>query len=504
VTDASTTGPAALPSVDVPLLVLARRRIRSVAAWAVLGGIVFLLLSTAVTTDPARGVTWSNAPFTDEAWNVVNARNLILVGTWSTDDWTRHPLTLPFSLAQAVTFAIGGVGIVQARLVCIVAVALTTGLLGWSLRRVLGPMPALVGAAAFAGSALVLYYGRLAFLEPMEALFLVAAAATIPWATGDRARQAGLIGGALLALAIGTKSNAVFATVGILGGMAVVGARSAGVRRWLAAAVAVIVAAGLAWLLLVWVPNRQTIGLMSDEWVRFITRPPYNPIDRIAGYLGFSDGAFGYLAPVSIGAAVALFATARAWRLLGLEARLLSMAGLGWVLCGWGILFVVTYNPNRYLVPVVPGFALIIAVGVHAVLRLVRGRPALTRAVLAAAVIGLVLPGAVLAAGWSWSGPATLPELQDRVHAIIPAGSVVEGDYAPTIAMRVPGVLLMTSLNMNPGDLYADRGVRWLVLEAGKEPSWVTSHPDAWAARELMLTAPWGSTTLELYRLPGT
>lgn len=503
-TGASTPKSAALPSVDSTLRSPVGSQIQTVVPWALLSGIVFVALASVVATDPAHGVTWSNAPFTDEAWNVVNARNLVLLGSWSTDDWTHHLITLPFSLSEAIAFAIGGVGIVQARLVSILAVALTTGLLGWTLRRVLGPWPAFLGAVAFAGSALVLYYGRLAFLEPVETLFLVAAVVAIPHAVGEHARRAGLMGGLMLALAIGTKTNALFATLGILGGLAIVGFRSPAVRRWLVAAVAVIVTAGVVWLLAFWLPNRDSIGLMTDEWFRWITTPPYNPVDRIARYLGYNDGAIGYLAPLWIGSAIGLAATARAWRLLPPEVRLLTFAGLGWVVVGWGILFVVTYNPSRYVVPVVPGFALLISGGAYAVTRLLPGRPDVARAVFAVAGLALLLPGTLSATAWARSSTATLPELQARVEAIVPAGSVVQGNYAPLIAMRVPGVLLVTSFDANPGDLYAERHVRWLVLEPGERPSWIARHSDAWAARELVLTAPWGTTTLDLYRLPGS
>ena len=47
---------------------------------------VFLLLAAFVSADPVVGVTASRGPFTDEAWNVVNARNLVLLGRWSTDN----------------------------------------------------------------------------------------------------------------------------------------------------------------------------------------------------------------------------------------------------------------------------------------------------------------------------------------------------------------------------------------------------------------------------------
>lgn len=92
---------------------------------AILIGIgLFALLAAFVGADPSTRITVSSSPFTDEAFNTINARNLIQLGTWSTDQWNLHLVNLPFSLLEAIWFRIVGVGIVQARLIAIACVSL--------------------------------------------------------------------------------------------------------------------------------------------------------------------------------------------------------------------------------------------------------------------------------------------------------------------------------------------------------------------------------------------
>ena len=153
-------------------------------------GLAFALIAILlrfVGADPTAGVTASDSPFTDEAWNVVNARNLVLLGTWSTDQFNLHLVNAPFSLLEAGVFSVLGVGIVQARLLSILSVGLTTLVVGVGLRRPLGRGPALVAAAAFGSCWLVLFYGRLAYTETLVMLEMTAAAVTIGryWSLGS-------------------------------------------------------------------------------------------------------------------------------------------------------------------------------------------------------------------------------------------------------------------------------------------------------------------------------
>src|SRR5215210_4363918 len=140
-------------------------RSRLLTAALVLPGLaILLLLVPFVTNDPVAGFTFSNSPFTDEAWWLANARNVALLGRWSTDDWNLHLVSPVYSGLQAAALALAAVGIVPARLVVIGAVSLGSLALALGLRRTLGNAAAVIGAAAFALSPLVLYYGRLAYL----------------------------------------------------------------------------------------------------------------------------------------------------------------------------------------------------------------------------------------------------------------------------------------------------------------------------------------------------
>ena len=76
--------------------------------------VVLALLVPVVDVDPTAGVTFSNSPFTDEAWYTMNARNWALFGTLVTDKWVMWVLTVPFTVVDAVVFKLLGVGIVIA------------------------------------------------------------------------------------------------------------------------------------------------------------------------------------------------------------------------------------------------------------------------------------------------------------------------------------------------------------------------------------------------------
>ena len=177
------------------------------------------LLLAFIGADPTSGVTGSLSPFTDEAWNVMNARNLALLGTWSTDELNLHLVNGPFSLIEAAVFSVLGVGIVQARLVSIVSVGLTTLILAIGLRGPLGRGPALLAAASFGTCALVLYYGRLAYPETLAMLEMTAGMVLVGQAREGMSGRRGIVAGILFGLAIATKANALFGLVGGIAGL---------------------------------------------------------------------------------------------------------------------------------------------------------------------------------------------------------------------------------------------------------------------------------------------
>jgi hypothetical protein len=228
--------------------------------------VVAILLLLLLAADPAAGITTSNGIRTDEAWDVINARNLVLLGHWSTDDWNLHLVNVPYSVVMAAVFSAFGVGIEQARLVSVAATAITIGALGLGLRRALGGGAALLAAVAFGGATLVLYYGRLAFLEPTVTMWLTIGGLLVLRARSDRSGRWGSGAGIAFALAIGTKPSVLFAITGLLIAVAVVGIRDAAPRRWLTGATAVIVVAAIGWTVLIGLPNREAVATDIRIW----------------------------------------------------------------------------------------------------------------------------------------------------------------------------------------------------------------------------------------------
>jgi 4-amino-4-deoxy-L-arabinose transferase-like glycosyltransferase len=469
--------------------------------------LLFVVLAAFVAVDPPSGFTSSSSPFTDEAWDIVNARNLVLFGHWSTDDWNLYLLNFPFSASEAAMFSVAGVGIVQARLISIVATALTVFALGAGLRTVLGRGPALIGAVAFGSAALVLYYGRLAYLEPLVALGVTLGTLGALRATAPRSGWWGVLSGLALAGAIGTKPSALFASIGLLLGVAVVLARSSpAARRWLIGAVVAIGVAGLAWVVALGLENRLAVGGDLRIWASEpLPRSVLGWVRRVLGFPFRNDRMLLLAAPLLIGAAVGSVFAIRRRHTLSPTVRGLVGAAIGSLVLGFAVLAMVPYRPNRYEVPLLPAMAILTAVAWSVIAELVgRSDAGRRRAVGTLVAAGLVLPGVVLFASWMLVTPSSLPGIQDDVASIIPPGAAVEGIYAPLFALRAPVVTFVSRpwAGINTGDLYAVRHVRWYIGAMGTTPGWAGRHPAAWAARQQRLCAPWGSRTVCVWQVP--
>ena len=468
--------------------------------------LLFGLLAAFILVDPASGVTASNGPATDEAWNIVNARNFVLLGHFSTDDWNLHLVNVPFSLVQAAVFSVAGVGMAQARLVSVAAVALTMAALGWSLRRPLGSVPALLASLAYGTSTLVLYYGRLAFLEPMVALGLTAGALLAMRAHDRHSGRWGALAGIALAIAIGTKPSAAFAAVGILVGLGVVGARSSAVRRWLGGAVVVIAGAGLAWVALVGLPNRDAVATDLRIWASEpILGSLTGALQRVAAFPLHNDRVTRLAAPILLFGSLGWVVALRVRRSLPAATLALLAVATGWLVAGFALLAVAPYRPNRYEVPLLPALAILGAIGASVLIpRLLRGSRVRT-AVVGASVAGvLVVPGLLSFGGWMTTSHSRLPEIQSEVRSILSSGAVVQGDYAPAFALQAPVVTLVSRppTRVNPGDLYRSRGVRWYVGSVDSAPAWASLHPLEWSSRISRMCATWGGHEICLWQVP--
>ena len=481
---------------------------RMLARWTVPGiglAVAFVaaaLLLLQVTADPAAGVTFSDSPFTDEGWSVLGARNQALLGRWSTDEWQLFWAQLPFNVAVLGAFEVAGVGIIQARAVAITCTVAATGLLAAMLARRLGPGPGAIGGVGLATSALLLYYGRLAILEPMVVVFLVAGFALLFVGWADRPWIGGVLAGGALALSIGTKPSAAFAVVGMLAGALALGWRTPGLRTRILVGLGIIAAAAAGWLAVV-LPQDGLLEVILKIW-------PQQPLPaslpelvvRVGRYVRASDDMWILAAPLLGGSAVGALLVLRRWRALPREWHAMAGAAAGWFLLGMLILVLLPYRPNRYVVPLLPPLAVMTALGVA----VLRDRPDFAGLRRAPIVVGLCVaiaaPGAAAVTDWMSRATHTLPEVQAALLHTVADGRPVEGGVAPTMAMRVPVPVIVPRFDVNAGDLYAEHNVGWVLVEPSRTPAWVAQQPDAWAGRDQVACFPWGSGEACLFRLP--
>ncbi len=459
-----------------------------------------LLLAPFVELDPVRGVTFSNAPFSDEAWNLIGARSMALFGHPPTDEWQTWLLTLPFTALQAVAFSLFGVELSVARLVIVAAVAVTGGIITWALTPVVGMRNAWLAGVAYVTSGLVLYYGRLAFLEPLVGTFLAVGVLSVVPASRSAALRWGALGGAALALAVMTKAHALAALLAI---MVVVGLAAVSMpwaRRWLAGAVGTGSGLAAVWsAAILWPHFDDAMMVVTEIYPQYQWPTGFTTLFRNVTRFPFADGvlwlAWPLLAIAFVGALRIAWCFGRdAWNPDHVAP---AAAALG-VVAGLGLMSVVDYQPNRYVVAFLPLAAI---TGAWA---LPRGR--LLRSwrwpTIALATLLIAGQGIVLHVGWLRQGGTEVASIQAAASRHIGSNATVVGHYAPLIALGIPvQAIVPFGDTINERDWYVS-GARYAVLPGGR--NWVAADPEAWAARKELYCITWSKNAERvcLYELP--
>lgn len=488
---------------------------------------LFALLAAFAAADPAQGMTASNSPFTDEAFYTVNARNFAQLGRWSTDEWNLHLVGPAFALLEGLWFSLVGPGIVQARLVTIACVSMTATALAWGLRPAVGRATAVFAGIAFAASGLILFYGRLTYIE--DAVVLGLTLGTLVLTRDDRLTlRWGVVSGICYAVAIGAKPSAGFAAAGILAAVAAAEAwHDPAARRWVAGAAAAIVAAGLIWAIVIWLPNRSAVTMDLNIWAsQSLSVAPRDALRSILRYLTVDND---HLYGVQLGPLVALGAAGFGVvvilrRRLGRAQARLAAVSIGWLACGFGILMIASYRPNRYALPLVPPLAILAALGLYLVGQWLRdwrrstpdGRLRWTRrlaapwaaswaapALVVAATIVAAAPGLLWYGSWARDATYSLPDIQARFAAAVPDGERVAGHDVALYLMRSKAITLITQREADPanaGDLYV-QGVRWY-LQPVDDPPPIGVSDAVWGARQQVMCGEYGGLTECLYHLP--
>lgn len=403
---------------------------------------LLVALLAILPSDPAAGVTSSRSPFTDEGYYLLNSRNLVLLGGWSTGDWNLHLVDGPFAPAMAGVFSLFGVSVETARVLSVALSVTMVALVALVVSGEFGVGAGTLAAFALAGQTLFLYYGRLAMLEPMVTFFLMSGALLLVAPIARSTWRTGVPAGLLLGLAIAAKPSAGFAALGAVIGALVASGFAGRAWRTALASLGGIGLVGAGWLATVGLPNWNAVLVDLRIWAREPLPASLGEAgDRISEYLTVSDGAIPMTIGLALAALLGLAVAVSLWRRLDAPQRRLVGVAAGWFVAGMAVLLVVPYRPNRYLVPLLPPLAMLAGiVGWTLVGRTGPWRPMrwLGAAVLAVVV---VLPGALAYAGWVSNASYELDPAQRLVEDNVRAGDSVAGELAPTLALRAPVIV---------------------------------------------------------------
>jgi 4-amino-4-deoxy-L-arabinose transferase-like glycosyltransferase len=510
----------------------------------VLAAVVLALLAPFATADPPAGLTASNAPWTDEGFNLANARERVLTGAFATGDIDRSLTNGAYSAVAAVVFAVRGPDLAAGRAISMVAVAGAVLLLAVGLAEALGALPALLAAAVLAGADLVLEYGRLALVEPLVVLLLTVAFALAVRAPSRPSPWAGAGLGLALAGAISVKAIALLPALAMLA-VVLVASLARRDRRALAmglVGLGVALAAGLVWLLAVALPNLDRLRTGLEIWPRVsYLAAPWTLAERLWRYLAAgSDGAAWRSLPLLAAAVLGLVALAASWRRLAPAARdALLIAGL-WGIGLWAVLGAGDYlpthyvAPNRYVVPALPGLAVLGGFGLawlsgtlvgrrtgrttaaggsarpEAARTAVAGAPARREAARTAVAVGLALAVAVPGTARYLAAAAASGHQRERdqrtLAAALPPRAVVFGAYAPTLLFDTRARLISTwpPASANVDDPVGRFGVSHVLAAGPADPADPTTQVPAFRdldGRRPLARVEWGGRTVSLYQV---
>jgi hypothetical protein len=489
----------------------------------VLAATVLWLLVPFAGSDPPAGLTASNATWTDEGFNLANARERVLVGRFATGDIDRSLTNGAYSALAAGLFAVTGPSMAAGRMLSMVALGGAVLLLALGLAGPLGRLPALLAGAALGGADLMLEHGRLALVEATVVVLLAGAFALAVRAPWRPVPFAGVGLGLLLAAAVSVKATALLPAAVMLG-VILVGAVRRRDRDALAmglVAVASAALAAVAWLLAVALPNWERLRTAVRIWPRVdYLDDPLAVAGRLGRYLADSDQAIGRSLPLLLAAAVGLTVLVGRWRRLRPPARDALVMAAVWGVGLWLVVAAGDYlpghylAPNRYVVPALPGLAVLAGFGLAAVAAAAAGQApgspptaaGQVRMALAGAALGLAVavPGVVTYLDGALDSGRVREADQRRLAAAVPDDAVVYGAYAPTLLFdtRLATLTPWPSAGANVDDPVGRLGVTHVLVgngpadPTGQVPTIVEPGPITPLAR-----VPWGGQELALFAL---
>jgi hypothetical protein len=271
-----------------------------------------------------------------------------------------------------------------------------------------------------------------------------------------------------------------------------------------------LVLAAAAWLATVALPNWDRLHTAVRIWptVEYLGGPAA-VAGRVGRYLADSDQALGRSLPLLLAAALGLVFLVRRWPGLRPAARdTLVMGGL-WGVGLWLAVAVGDYlpghyiAPNRYVVPALPGLAVLAGFGLASVAALARRRTSLIAVALGLAV---AVPGVAVYLDGALGSGRSREQGQRTLAAVLPAEAVVYGAYAPTLLFdtRLTTLTPWPAADANVRDPVGRLGVTHVLVGPGPaDPTGQVASLAGHGGGAALARVPWGVGEVVLYAMPG-
>ena len=467
--------------------------------WAfLLACLVFRLI--AIDSDPPPWLSWSTGLYTDEGFYTLDARHEVLFGTLAPGTFHDRLLSPFLSMLQQGVFAVFGAGILQARLISVVFGMLSVIVFWVGLRRAYGVKVADAGACFLGLAPPFLLYNRTALQETPTVFWLVLAFTLWTFATTQNEQRKALfyaLAGSCVGAAVVFKSLAGLAIPVLFAGVekkahkVLLEARADGragfclaSQNWGAGAFVLVLAlyAGV-W----YIPHHAELSRMTT----YYRVHQIQPHSWVGLWLNIRRG----LVKGELGAVPYLLATLpvpcflAGWGLLARREWSGTDRFLAYWLAG-GLLFCLlsSYAPSRYYVLFLPAL-----IGLAARQLGLLKRPGQ----IAAVCVFLATATVWLGAAWFERSFAQREARQELIRTL-PIGSVVIGDFAPTLCLGTP----FAATTVQPGLANDDHPVERLrathilvVRNAANWQTWWRRHyPDVMQPSHKMTSFEFGGS----------
>lgn len=333
------------------------------------GAVILVLILVGATrfihlyADPPIHLSPSGGLFGDEAALAHNARNKALFGIWITDEWNPFIYNPILTILEYFSFLAFGVGLVQIRIVNVIAVLISFYLLFISLKESAGKRVALFSIVLLSCNYIFLMYNRLGLNDTF--LILPMAVTLYFWVKGLNNPLA-LFGAGISSFACYiTKASALYFILAIFFSIVIVSIKNITNKKKIGTSLK-----GLSWYLFglflsygAWyqfffVPNKMAFGRVGSSWLRLAAPQNLGRYWHNLSSLTFMKYLAG--APLEviiswISLPLLIFTFLRNWKKNSPVEALVLM----WLIGGYLALNGLNYRPVRYFVPLIPAICII-------------------------------------------------------------------------------------------------------------------------------------------------